>query len=112
MNAYLCLNILLLQSLRQFSKICESVIQNEMWSVLPSPWTGLYMTNKLRSSQTFLRLGYDEKLAQKAIQTRGKDADENDLLRVLISIVDSQKAMEYVKRNKAGTLVSKVPLKV
>ena len=46
------------------------------------------------------RLGYDEKLAQKAIQTRGTNADDNELLRVLISIVDSQKAMEYVKRNK------------
>ena len=51
-------------------------------------------------------MGYDEKLAQKAIQTRGKDADDNELLRVLISIVDSQKAMEYVKRNKAGQCFS------
>jgi len=53
------------------------------------------------------RLGYDEKLAQKAIQTRGKDADDNELLRVLISIVDSQKAMEYVKRNKPGSSSNK-----
>ena len=62
----------------------------------------------LLTSLLFTRLGYDEKLAQKAIQTRGKDADENDLLRVLISIVDSQKAMEYVKRNKAGNIITDI----